>query len=526
MKTSTRKPLSWLGLSLLAAGLSPHLAAAQLKFSLAASVDNFELGSGIAAAGDLNADGVTDIAVADRSARVGTCFASGCVEIVSGADGSLLRSYTGSPAASQSFGSALVTLNADGDAIPDLAVGAPGQSGSAGYGAGALRIYSGANGALLRYVLGPNGSQMGVALANAGDQDGDGLDDLYVGAPNANGSRGAVYVVSSSSGLTLRSITTEFSTSAFGVSLAALGDVDGDGLNDVAVGAPGFRGAFYQAGRILLVRSSGDATAPAITGDSYYNRLGESLAGVADANGDGLPDLLVGSYSGGSARLVSGADLSTLVDLSIPTLPSYQPLMVGGSLDFDGDGTADWLIGSPGLGQANNQAVGGIRVISGTDQATLFESTASAPYTGLGGVVQVLPGMGFAAGEPYLCDPISHGYGMVHVWEVSADADGDGVLDAVDAIPHSIMDATVIVLGVDSAVPNRVNEQGITLADRFAELDALSDYKVAALYYAEAQQLSKALAKARLLSKEEERQISTAARQGALHTPDQAAKVK
>lgn len=177
-----------------------------------------------------------------------------------------------------------------------------------------------------------------------------------------------------------------------------------------------------------------------------------------------------------------------------------------------------WLIGSSGLGVSNNQAVGGIRVISGADRTTLFEYTASAPYTGLGLVVQVLPGFGFAAGETGFLDPISHGYGLAHVWKVNSDADGDGVLDADDAIPHSIMDATVVILGIDSGVPNRVNEQGITLADRFAAPGGLADYKVPALYYVKVQQLSTQLAKANLLSKAEDRAISAAARQGALHS--------
>ena len=92
------------------------------------------------------------------------------------------------------------------------------------------------------------------------------------------------------------------------------------------------------------------------------------------------------------------------------------------------------------------------------------------------------------------------------------------MLDADDAIVHSIMDATVVILGVDSKVTNRVDAQGITLADRFAVLGGLSDYKVPALYYVAAQQLSTSLAKAKLLSKQEDRQISAAARQGALHT--------
>src|SRR5512145_3227662 len=128
MKYTTHTPLSWLGLPLLSL-LCPTLAAQDPTFSLVASSNHLELGSAFASAGDLNADGVIDFAVADRSARVNSLMSSGSVQILSGADGSLLRTYTGSPASSQGFGSSLATLDANGDGIPDLAVGSPGQAG-------------------------------------------------------------------------------------------------------------------------------------------------------------------------------------------------------------------------------------------------------------------------------------------------------------------------------------------------------------------------------------------------------------
>lgn len=501
-------------LCLLAAGLCTHAMAEELLFSLAASADNFELGSGFATAGDLNGDGVVDVAVADRSARVNTLYASGIVHLVSGTDGSLIRNYTGVPAASQSFGTSLASLNADGDGVPDLAIGAPGQSDASGYGAGAVRIYSGATGSMLATIVGASGSQLGASLANAGDQNGDGLDDLYVGAPYANSSRGAVFVISGASATTLRTISTAAPVGAFGATLARLGDVDGDGLADVAVAAPGFRVSTNQAGQVVLVRSSDGSNAAAITGSGLYNRLGESLAPAADANGDGLPDLLVGSYSGGTARLVSGADLSTLSDLSV-TLPSFRRLMVGGSLDFNRDGTADWLIGSTGLQVVAGKVVGGIRVVSGTDHATLFELTATAPNTDLGLSVRVLPGLGMAAGETSLRDPISQGYGLARVWKVVEilDTDGDGISDDVDMVTNSIMDATILILGVDSGVTNTLDAQGMTLADRFAELGPQSDYRNPAQYFVEVNQFCQQLVDEGLIDPKASRQIFVAALQ-------------
>jgi hypothetical protein len=507
----------------LIAGFCPTVSAEKLKFSLAADADHLELGTGFATAGDLDGDGIADVAVADRSGRVNSFVASGIVHIVSGADGSPIRSYVGVPAPSQNFGSSLATLKADGDEIPDLAVGSPGQTG------GGVRIYAGSDGSLIASSAGPAGSQTGTSLANAGDQNGDGIDDLYVGAPNANSSRGGVFVISGSDGSILREITTTASLSGFGSTVVTIGDIDGDGKNDLAVGSPGFRiTGGNPAGRVQLIRSSDGAIAAEITGSAIFNRLGESMAAASDANGDNQPDLLVGSYSGGTARLVSGTDLSTLRDLSIPALPAFQPITVGGSLDFNEDGTADWLIGSPALQSNNGNSVGGIRIVSGTDQATLFEFTASAPHSGLGNFIRVLPGLGFAAGEPNVLDPVSQGVGLAHVWGIQKevepvlDTDGDGVPDDQDEIPDSVMGSTVVILGVDSQVGNRVNSNGVTLADRFAAIGQLADFRVPALYYVKALHLSTKLVRAGLVDKREGRRLAAAALEGILRAKREA----
>jgi hypothetical protein len=501
-----------LRLSVAAAGVSPLVHAEELLFSLAPSSEHFELGSAFAAMGDLDGDGVVDVAVADRSGRVNGFFASGIVHLVSGADGSPIRDLIGMPAASQNFGFAMVALDADGDGIADLAVGAPGH----GSFSGAVRIYSGATGDLLSSAEGAASSQLGSSLANAGDQNGDGIEDLYAGAPNSNGGRGSVRVISGADGSVIREIISDAVASSFGISVVAMGDLDADGLADLAIGAPGFRVAGNQAGRVLLVRSSDGGIASSITGSVFFNRLGESLAATRDVNGDGLPDLMVGSYSGGTALVVSGSDLGTLEDLSIPGFPAYSPLYVGGSLDFDSDGELDFLLGSTSLVSVNNQRVGGVRIVSGADRSALFELAAGGPFTGMGYSQTVLPGLGFAVGETYLLDPVTKGYGYARVWKVDEvepvlDFDGDGVMDDVDLIPDSIMTETVVLIGVDSKVPNRVNAQGITLADRFAALGDLSVVRVPALYLVKVVPLSNQLVRAKLITRAEACRLDVAA---------------
>jgi hypothetical protein len=475
MNTPLTRPLRLKAL-LLAAGSCLPLHAAELAFTLLPEADNQQLGSNFAAVGDINGDGTVDLAISDPGYRSSGQFASGVVFIVSGADGTHLRTYL-PPAAvsSQYFGISLAALDADGDGVTDLAVGAPGYS----VGAGMIRIHSGLDGSLITMATGAASSQLGGAISNAGDQNGDGKDDLYAGASGASFGRGAVYVISGSDGSVIRTIDSDIGFSLFATAVATIGDIDADGKADVAVGAYNYRTSAGAVGRVTTYRSSDGAVGSQLIGSGAAFRLGYTLAPTEDANGDGIADLMVGSFSS-VASVVSGTDLSLIKDLSVPGLT--QALNVGGSLDFDGDGIPDYLIGSPGLSPTTPSASGGVRIISGADSSVLFEQLATTSFTGLGTGMKPLPGFGFALGENMVTDVTTGGKGLANFWYIEQgipvpDTDGDGILDDVDAVVNSIMDATVLMLGVDSKVPNRLDATGTTLADRYATLPALDTKK-------------------------------------------------
>lgn len=504
---------------LLAAGSCLPLHAADLAFTLLPEVDNQQLGTNFAAVGDIDGDGTADLAISDPGYRTNGFLNSGAVFIVSGADGSHLRTYLPEAAAtSQFFGISLAALDANGDGVTDLAVGAPGYTGSTGYGTGTVRTFSGTDGSLLSVTTGVPGSQFGGALSSAGDQNGDGAEDLYVGASMVSSNRGAVYVQSGADGTVLRTIASDIGFSSFATALATIGDIDGDGLPDVAVGAYGYRSTAGPVGRVTTYRSSDGAVGAQLFGGGTVIRLGYTLAPVPDANGDGIADLMVGSFSGGGAYVVSAADLSTIKDLSVAGLPPSQALNVGGSLDFDGDEVEDYLIGSPALNPIAPTRAGGIRIISGVDSSLLFEQLAPTPFTGLGAGMKPLPGFGFAIGENALADATTGGKGLANFWYIQQeipvpDTDGDGLLDDVDAVVNSIMDPTVLMLGVDSRVPNRIDDTGTTLADRFAALPGL-DPKKPGRYIAAVASLAVELAKSKVITPREGSRVVVAAAAG------------
>ncbi len=474
----SKKSGSWALACGLVMAVSFDAQAIELKYSLAPEAENSQLGTAMVGLGDVDADGIGDFAVSDQYRFGETYFGSGIVYVVSGADGSAIRAHEGEPASSQLFGGAMAALDADGDGVLDLAVGAPGHSENGKFGAGAVWVFSGADGSVLSMTPGAPGSQFGSSLAMAGDQNGDGTDDLFVGAPMANGSRGEVVVQSGLDGAKLGTIPSPSTATSFGVALATLGDVDGDGRPDVAVGEPGFG---YYVGRVLVFRSTDWTSVAERMGSGFYNGLGQFLAPAADADGDGSADVMIGSYSGGTCLVASGSDLGVIADLSRPTMPFFHQIVPSGSLDADGDGVADWLVGMTALDVVDDAPYGGIQILSGADGSALFEAVAETSRSGFGRTLALIPGLGFAGGEWALPDEESGGCGAVHVWEVEVntnpDSDGDGVPDSEDSFPNSILDPTVIVGSGDSGVENRVDDQGVSIADLLSVVGDPADAK-------------------------------------------------
>ena len=292
----------------------------------------------------MNGDGVTDFITSAPllDNKRGAAF------VYSGADGSLLFRFNGNPGDWTGY-SIADAGDVNGDGVHDVIVGSREASGR-----GRADVYSGANGRRLRTFDGAgDGDKFGYAVAGVGDVNGDGRADVAVGAPlnDAGGANaGSVTLFSGRTGDVLTTATGG-PGDLFGVGLDGVRDVNGDGSPDVVVGArdagPGLRGQV-----VVVSGSTGSRIWTHDAGPSGVDLGTFFVAGLPDLNRDGVPDVYAADYSDGSlgsgtgrAYVLSGADGSSIFEMAGSSAgEGLGPGREAG--DVDGDGVMDLVIGS------------------------------------------------------------------------------------------------------------------------------------------------------------------------------------
>ncbi len=346
-----------------------------------------QFGFSVALSGDLDGDGVHDFVAGAALGAVGR----GAVRAYSGAGAGLLWEAQG-PAAGSRFGwSAAALSDLDGDGRPEVLVGAYLANAPGAAGAGIARVLSGANGALLREHRGDSAQDhFGWAVAALGDADGDGVPDYAVGAiddDNGGGSSGSVRIFSGATGATWLTLHGTAPQQVSGTSIAGIGDVDGDGRADLAIGSPFFAGS--PSPGLVRVHSGRDGSVLWVaSGTTAQDQFGGSVAGIGDVDGDGRPDVLVGARQiqpgrAGYARIHSGADGALLREVAGWQANMRFGSVVAGAGDVDYDGRPDFAIAAPLASDAGSQA-GLVAVYSGADGALLARFDGASAGARLG----------------------------------------------------------------------------------------------------------------------------------------------
>ena len=319
------------------------------------------LGTTLCGPGDLDGDGVPDLLASAPSWDCGgetpdpSSPVRGYVAAFSGRTSDLLYEIEVPPAVmgqawfSSVRGPALCAIgDVDDDRTPDFAVGSALDSNECTR-AGAVRIVSGRSGRMLRTFRGTRaGERLGTSLCAIEDVDGDDRADLVVGA----GGGDAVVILSSVSGAVLRRFASPWTkTKHFGASLAVIGDIDGDGGAEIAIGHPFFEPLDDDG---VFVRSATDGRRlfeSKRRGDDDGHSFGAEIVALPDVDDDHVPDLAVSApvpndpEGGAGVWILSGKDGREIRSITDNSGSHFGVSMVEVG-DFNGDGHPDLAIGS------------------------------------------------------------------------------------------------------------------------------------------------------------------------------------
>ncbi|NQU47949.1 MAG: FG-GAP repeat protein [Planctomycetes bacterium] len=316
-----------------------------LMFTLGGENGGDRFGSAISFAGDVNQDGVDDILVGSPGYDSFSYSDNGAVGLYSGSDGSLIwqRTGIGDYSAYGAAVGSLGDTNFDG--IPDVMVAAPYADPGGITNAGSVYVYSGSSGLLLRAWNGHYADDsFGTSISDAGDINQDGASDVIIGAPDENARGiadcGSFTVYSGADGSQMLRRFGDGVIRHFGQSVAGAGDLNHDGYADLFIGAshtslygnvaPG--AAYLHSGKDGTLLKKWD-------GAENLDSFGWSVAGGCDVNGDGTDDLLVGAPQQSNlgnleAGRVQACGFSPFLNSTAETISASSTSILGLELRF------------------------------------------------------------------------------------------------------------------------------------------------------------------------------------------------
>ncbi|MEO0410624.1 MAG: Ig-like domain-containing protein [Pseudomonadota bacterium] len=409
-------------------------------------VSGGDIGASVTGGGDYNNDGLDDIAVASFAGGSGNVFLifGGAVTdggifdpiptpslIVAAENGQTFSGVSG-----VGFGTSLdISSDVNNDGLADLIIGSPGSDNGGNTDNGEVFVVFGAAG------------------------DGTGTSRIIAGSGAPDGTDGVRFISAVDGAMT-------------GAGVAVIGDINDDGINDIGIGRPGIvGGAGVGNGEVTIINGvDGSFAAPGqisdgdvddvLTGAQTTSEISSDIASIGDVNNDGIDDFIVGDpgfepsagQPGGQAFVLFGGEddltqsISAAADLSFIGTGNDQAGAVAGGGDYNGDGIADFIIGSEGA-NANGADSGAALIIFGQSEgAWAFEPN----FDGATDTITAPDGLtitGAAAGDGLGSEVTSIG-----------DFNGDGIddfaltagnADSGDGAVYIVFGRTDIATGVD-----------------------------------------------------------------------------
>ena len=234
----------------------------------------------------------------------------------------------------------------DGDGINDYIVGAPSPTGI-----GKVYLYSGADGSLIRSFSGESsGDLFGSALCSAGDTDLDGVNDILIGAYGFNDETGGVYLFSGASGDTLHVFGGSHAGIRFGFSVGCAGDLNNDDRSDLMIGAPRVDSGVTARGAVFIYSGSDYTQIDSLIGSTDFE-FGHRVTGIDDINDDSYPELAVAQTtyyaSKGRVCIYSGLDRTLLAEFVGERVGDQFGYSLAVMADVSDDGFRDLIVGAP-----------------------------------------------------------------------------------------------------------------------------------------------------------------------------------
>lgn len=267
-----------------------------------------------------------------------------------------------------------------GDRVHDLVVTASTNDGN-GTNSGRIYVYSGHDGSELFRVTGGPGWALGTDADGIGDIDNDGVRDLAIGAPGG----GRAIVVSGVDGSLIATLDGESPSDAFGSIVDDAGDVDGDSRSDIIVTAPFHNpGGVTDAGRAYVYSGTDLSLICAMDGDAQNDGFGASASTAGDLDGDGRAEIVIGANLAGSNG-TGRAYIYSYDGESCERVRTFDPTesaaqlglyFADGGRDVDRDGTPDYYVSDFNANRAY--------VFSGASGDVIFALTGNNELGGFG----------------------------------------------------------------------------------------------------------------------------------------------